>query len=59
MRILVVRPGPPRANIQSFTEPGMTRALSRPSGICAGVVGSGTIRADDALAVLKDGLKAV
>lgn len=48
------RPRPPCAYIQSLTEPGMTRALSRHGGICARVVSSGTIRADDAIDVLED-----
>ncbi len=46
------RPRPPCGYIESLTEPGMTRALVGRGGICARVVGSGTIRASDPIVVL-------
>lgn len=46
------RPRPPCGYIQSITEPGMTRALLGRGGICARVVESGWIRAEDAVVIL-------
>ena len=46
------RPRPPCGYIESLTEQGMTRALVGRGGICARVVGSGTIRASDPIVVL-------
>ena len=46
------RPRPPCGYIESLTEPGMTKALVGRGGICARVVGSGTIRPDDSILVL-------
>lgn len=46
------RPRPPCGYIQSITEPGMTRALLGRGGICARVVESGWIRAEDAIVIL-------
>jgi MOSC domain-containing protein YiiM len=46
------RPRPPCGYIEKLTEPGMTRALVGRGGICARVVGSGTIRASDPIVVL-------
>ena len=46
------RPRPPCKHIQDLTEPGMTRALRRRGGICAGVVEGGQIRAGDEIALL-------
>jgi MOSC domain-containing protein YiiM len=39
-------------HIQDMTEPGMTRALKRRGGICAGVVEGGLIRSRDELSIL-------
>ena len=52
------RPRPPCGYIESLTEPGMTRALVGRGGICARVVGSGTIRASDPIVVLSERLPA-
>ena len=46
------RPRPPCRHVQELTEPGMTRALRRRGGICARVVESGAIRAEDAIELL-------
>lgn len=46
------RPRPPCSYLQSLTEPGMTQALVNRAGICAMVVKSGTIRAEDPIRVL-------
>jgi MOSC domain-containing protein YiiM len=46
------RPRPPCKHIQDMTEPGMTRALKRRSGICARVVEGGLIRPRDEISVL-------
>ena len=46
------RPRPPCGYIESLTEPGMTRSLVGRGGICARVVASGTIRANDPIVVL-------
>jgi len=46
------RPRPPCGHIESLTEAGMTRALLGRGGICARVVGSGTIRTHDPIEVL-------
>ena len=47
------RPRPPCRHVQDVTEPGMTKALKRRGGICARVVEGGTIRASDAIEVLR------
>lgn len=47
------RPRPPCRHVQQVTEPGMTKALKRRGGICARVVEGGTIRASDAVEVLR------
>ena len=47
------RPRPPCKHVQDVTEPGMTKALSRRGGICARIVEGGTIRASDAIEVLR------
>ena len=46
------RPRPPCGYIESLTEPGMTRSLVGRGGICARVVASGTISANDPIVVL-------
>ena len=46
------RPRPPCGYIETLTEPGMTRSLLGRGGICARVVESGTIRANDPIVVL-------
>ena len=46
------RPRPPCGYIEYLTEAGMTRALLGRGGICARVVGSGTIRPNDPIVVL-------
>ncbi len=47
------RPRPPCGYIQSITQRGMTRALGRTrGGICARVVKSGVIRANDTIEVI-------
>jgi MOSC domain-containing protein YiiM len=43
------RPRPPCRHVQNLSEPGMTRALKGRGGICARVVQSGSIRAQDAI----------
>ena len=47
------RPRPPCGYIESLTEPGMTRALLGRGGICARVIQSGKIRAQDPIEVLE------
>lgn len=47
------RPRPPCAYIESITEPGMTRALSRCGGICVRVVKPGLIKVGDAIELLE------
>jgi len=46
------RPRPPCGYIEMLTEPGMTRAMVGRGGICARVVESGLIRANDPIVVL-------
>ena len=46
------RPRPPCGHVETLTEAGMTRALLNRGGICARVVESGMIRANDPIVVL-------
>ena len=46
------RPRPPCSYVESLTEPGMLRALIGRGGICARVVQSGKIRANDPIVIL-------
>ena len=46
------RPRPPCGHVETLTEAGMTRALLGRGGICARVIGSGTIRANDPIVIL-------
>ena len=48
------RPRPPCGHIETLTEAGMTRALLGRGGICARIVESGTIRANDPIVVLSE-----
>ncbi|MBI3896620.1 MAG: MOSC domain-containing protein [Acidobacteria bacterium] len=46
------RPRPPCRHLESLTEPGMMKALAGCGGVCARVVKSGKIRANDPIVIL-------